>query len=74
MTHGAILYNQKAEAQREKIAARQRRKQKKQAKTKNYLTQRDKEYIIVMAACTQGIQNIWTDGRSMTNTRFCFGV
>jgi hypothetical protein len=54
----AILYNQQVEEQREKVAARERRKKKKQAKTKNYLTQRDKEYIIVMAACTQGIQNI----------------
>lgn len=53
-----ILHNQQVEEQREKSAARQRRKQKKQAKTKNYLTQRDKEYIIVMAACTRGIQNI----------------
>jgi hypothetical protein len=35
-----------------------RGKQKKQSKAKGYLTQRDKEYIIVMAACTQGIQNI----------------
>jgi hypothetical protein len=53
-----ILYNQKAEAQREKIAARQRRKQKKQPRKKEYLTKRDRELIIVMAACSQGLQNI----------------
>lgn len=53
-----ILYNQKVEEQRAKEAARRRRKQKKQARSKDYLTKRDKEYIIIMAACTQGLQNI----------------
>jgi hypothetical protein len=48
-----ILYNQKVEEERAKREARKRRKQK--PKKKEYLTKRDREYIIVMAACTQGI-------------------
>ncbi len=52
-----ILYNQKTEEAREKRESKKRIKNK-QAKKQDYLTKRDKEYIIVMAACTQGIQNI----------------
>lgn len=52
-----ILYNQKAEEAREKVQSKKKRKQKP-PKQKNYLTKRDREFIIVMAACTQGLQNI----------------
>ena len=55
-----ILYNQKVEEDRAKREAHKRRKQK-QPKKKEYLTKRDREYIIVMAACTQGLQNIIDD-------------
>ncbi len=52
-----ILYNQKAEEAREKVQSKKKRKQK-QPQRKQYLTKRDRELIIVMAACTQGLQNI----------------
>jgi hypothetical protein len=70
-----ILYNQKVEEERAKREARKRRKQK-QPKKKEYLTKRDREYIIVMAACTQGLQNIidgWQehDQHSFLLQRFC---
>lgn len=52
-----ILHNQKAQEGREKAESKKRRKQK-QPKKKDYLTKRDREIIIVMAACTQGLQNI----------------
>lgn len=52
-----ILYNQKAEESREKIQSKKKRKQK-QPQQKQYLTKRDREFIIIMAACTQGLQNI----------------
>ncbi|MCK9327806.1 MAG: hypothetical protein M0P69_20085 [Bacteroidales bacterium] len=52
-----ILYNQKVEDAREKVQSKKKRKQK-QPQRKQYLTKRDRELIIVMAACTQGLQNI----------------
>ena len=52
-----ILYNQKAEEAREKVQSKKKRKQK-HLQRKTYLTKRDRELIIVMAACTQGLQNI----------------
>lgn len=52
-----ILYNQQTEETREKRESKKRMK-KRQVKKKEYLTKRDKEYLIVMAACTQGLQNI----------------
>ena len=55
-----ILYNQKVEEDRAKQEARKRRKQK-QPKKKEYLSKRDKEYILIMAACTQGLERIITD-------------
>ncbi|HBK53802.1 MAG TPA: hypothetical protein DDZ44_07700 [Syntrophomonas wolfei] len=53
-----ILYNQNAEEAREKRESKKRKRNKPLIKRKDYLTKRDREFIIVMAACTQGLQNI----------------
>jgi len=59
-----ILYNQKVEKGRDKIESKKKRKQKQ------YLTKRDREVIIVMAACTQGLQNIIDEWQEHTQHPF----
>lgn len=55
-----ILYNEKVNRERKKRAAQKRRKQKT-VKKKEYLSKRDKEYILIMAACAQGLERIIND-------------
>ena len=55
-----ILYNEKVDRERRKRAAQKRRKQKT-VKKKEYLSKRDKEYVLIMAACTQGLERIIND-------------
>ncbi len=64
-----ILYNQKVEEAREKVQSKKKRKQKP-PQNKTYLTKRDRELIIVMAACTQGLQNIIDEWQEHTQHPF----